>query len=323
MGKAFSYPSDDVLRLQHIQVRGTHNSYHVDTNGGTFDPWAYTHAPIYEQLDRLGIRQIELDIYQDSGQLAVYHVPGVDAGTRCAVLGECLREIRRFSDAYPGHLPIYIQIEPKDDGLTPVEMEAFFQTLEDEIRAVFPAPRILTPDEVQGDSPSLREAIADRGWPLLSRLRGRVFFAFDTTGPIRTAYTHDKKDLRGRLLFTDSAPQDPFAAITVLNDPRPTGDAAAIKTAVNANMLVRTRADSDTDEARANDHRRGTAAIESGAHYISTDFPEPTAPYHYHFRVPGGTPARCNPVNAPAVCTPLALENPAFVGSGTPTDAGR
>ena len=29
MGKAYSYPLDQTLALQHIQVRGTHNSYHI------------------------------------------------------------------------------------------------------------------------------------------------------------------------------------------------------------------------------------------------------------------------------------------------------
>lgn len=316
MGKAFQYPLDDVLRLQHVQVRGTHNSYHVDTHDGGVAPWAYTHAPIGEQVERLGIRQIELDVnYDDLNGLEVFHVPLIDAGTRCRRFADCLTELRRFSDAYPGHLPLYIQIEPKTE-LPPEEMETFFTQLEGEILAAFPRPRILTPDEVQGDAPTLREAIRSRGWPTLGKLRGRVYFAFDTSGPIRTAYTHGKRDLRGRLLFIDSGPDDPFAGVAVLNDPGDAAGVAAIKKAVAANLLVRTRADSDTDEARAQDFRRGMAALGSGAHFISTDFPETTPAFSYHFEVPGGTPARCNPLTAPATCTSLALEDPAFVGSG-------
>jgi hypothetical protein len=38
----------------------------------------------------------------------------------------------------------------------------------------------------------------------------------------------------------------------------------------------------------------------------------------YVVQIPDGTPARCNPVTAPADCTPLALEDPAFVGSASP-----
>lgn len=316
-GKPFHYALDEQLRLQHVQVRGTHNSYHVDTTNGGFDPWAYTHRPIYEQLDRLGIRQLELDVYLDDDSLLVHHVPGADAGTRCPELGDCLSDVRRFSDAYPGHLPIYIQIEPKTE-LQPEEYDHFFAVLESKIYAAFPRERVVTPDEIQGSSSTLRAALAEHGWPVLSKLRGRVIFAFDTTGPVRTLYTHNLQDLRGRVLFVDSSPADPFAAVSVLNDPLSRSDADAIKLALAANLLVRTRADSDGDEARANDPRRGDAGLAEGAQYISTDFPEPTPGISYHFEVPGGTPARCNPVLAPANCTSQALEDPAFVGSAPP-----
>lgn len=315
VGKAFSYPSDDTLRLHHIQVRGTHNSYHVDSYNKGFAPWSYTHRPIYEQLDRLAIRQLELDINFDSeAGIEVYHVAGVDEGSRCRRFTDCLADIRRFSDAYPGHLPIYVQIEPKSD-LPADQTDPFFELLHKNILDAFPAARVITPDEVRGDAPTLREALLTHGWPALASLRGRVLFAFDTTGPIRTAYTHGKKDLVGRLLFVDSAPSDPFAAVAVLNDPPPSGDKDAYARAFFGHLLIRSRADSDTDEAQINDHRRGDSALTAGAHFISTDFPEPDPPLVYRFEVPGGMPARCNPVTAPAECTPLALENPAFVGS--------
>ncbi len=319
IGKAFKYPLDEGLQLQHVQVRGTHNSYHVDTHDGSVEPWEYTHAPLYEQLDRLGIRQLELDVSYDAQDgLTVVHVPFVDPGTRCQRLADCLREIRRFSDAYPGHLPIYVQMEPKNDIPTD-ELETFFGSLEAEIVAALPPQRVITPSEVQGDSATLRDALKLRGWPVLGRLRGRVLFAFDTTGPVRTAYTHNKQDLRGRLLFVDSAPDDPFGAVSVLNDPTSMADQARIQKAVQSNFLVRTRADADTQEARRGDTSRGQAALLSGAHFISTDFPEPTSKFSYRFEVPAGKPARCNPLTAPMTCTPLALEDPAFVGSaGSP-----
>jgi len=315
-GKPFHYPLDEQLRLHHVQVRGTHNSYHVDTHDGSVEPWQYTHAPLYEQLDRQGIRQIELDVFLDDREgLRVVHVPYVDTGTRCHLFSECLAELRRFSDAFPGHFPLYIQIEPKAD-IPSDDIESFVQRLEAEILTAFPRPRLLTPDEVQGNAATLSAALKTHGWPQLAKLRGRVMFAFDTTGPIRTAYTHNKQDLHGRLLFVDSAPDDPFGAVSVLNDP--TSDATAIGRAVKANFLVRTRADSDTTEARSGDTSRGKAALQSGAHFISTDFPDLVPGFSYRFTVPDGMPARCNPGTAPTGCTPLALEDPAFVGSYSP-----
>ena len=84
-------------------MRGTHNSYHVDSYNKSFAPWSHTHRPIYEQLDRLAIRQLELDVNFDSeAGIEVYHVAGVDEGSRCRRFTDCLADIRRFSDAYPG-----------------------------------------------------------------------------------------------------------------------------------------------------------------------------------------------------------------------------
>ena len=133
-----------------------------------------------------------------------------------------------------------------------------------------------------------------------------------------TTNTHNKQDLRGRLLFVDSATEDPFGAISVLNDPQVALQSAKIRQAVAANFLVRTRADADTTEARTGDTTRATAALQSGAHFISTDFPESVPGFPYRFVVPQGMPARCNPLSAPKSCTPLALEDPAFVGSYSP-----
>src|SRR5687767_4496573 len=63
-------------RLNQIQVIGTHNSYHVaphpslaamirSRHGALADTLEYTHRPLAEQFERLGIRQIELDLYAD------------------------------------------------------------------------------------------------------------------------------------------------------------------------------------------------------------------------------------------------------------------
>ncbi len=64
------------LRLNQIQVIGTHNSYHqrthdslmkliAATNPKEAEELDYTHRPLPEQFSRLGIRQIELDCLAD------------------------------------------------------------------------------------------------------------------------------------------------------------------------------------------------------------------------------------------------------------------
>ena len=63
---------DDCVRLNQIQVLGTHNSYHIApvpamlaAIGPQSADIEYTHRPLTEQLSQLGIRQFELDVFAD------------------------------------------------------------------------------------------------------------------------------------------------------------------------------------------------------------------------------------------------------------------
>ena len=71
-----SFVFGDELRLNQIQVIGTHNSYHIaptpaalqlieSASRGAAQKLDYTHPPLDEQFSALGIRQIELDVYAD------------------------------------------------------------------------------------------------------------------------------------------------------------------------------------------------------------------------------------------------------------------
>jgi hypothetical protein len=139
-------------------------------------------------------------------------------------------------------------------------------------------------------------------------MRGKILFTLDNGG-LRDVYRAGRPSLEGRVLFTPSAPGEADAAFAKLNNP--IGDAAAIRAALAANMIVRTRADADTLQARTNDTRMRDAALASGAQFVSTDYMEPNPAFSPYFvAIPGGTPARCNPVTAPANCAPTDVESP-------------
>jgi hypothetical protein len=83
--------------------------------------------------------------------------------------------------------------------------------------------------------------------------------------------------------------------------------------ALPARLAVRrTRADADTVQARTGDVTQRDAAFQSGAQFVSTDYPVPgrAAPFgtDYFAQIPGGDPARCNPVNTGTHCRSSALE---------------
>ncbi len=148
--------ADDDLRLNQIQVIGTHNSFHVAAPDEEHELLAaldeqqakertYTHRPLAEQFADQRIRQIELDVFADSkgGLYAdpalrrqaglgayldeapemaepgtkVLHEQDVDYHSVCPTLVACLTELKGWSDANPDHVPVAVHIQFKDGPL--------------------------------------------------------------------------------------------------------------------------------------------------------------------------------------------------------------
>lgn len=137
------------LRLNHVQVVATHNSYHrevsfaeqkvmerYDPNAGTL---LYSHASLPVQFAEQRVRGIELDVFPDpdGGLYAdplvrraaglpapadpAWHRPGFkvlhwadfDPGTSCVTLRGCLTQVRDWSRRNPGHVTVPILLELK------------------------------------------------------------------------------------------------------------------------------------------------------------------------------------------------------------------
>ena len=295
----------------------------------------YSHPTLTEQLD-LGLRSMELDVFEDpdGGRYAtpkaqsllglepidpvmtepgfkVFHIQEVDYRSTCLTFVRCLEELEAWSDAHESHVPIIVQIEAKDGEIPDLAnlgfvqpipaTEGTFTALEAEILSVFDEEQLVTVADVQGDHDTLRAAIEDEGWPDVEDLRGRFVFTLDDTSPKRDMYRAVHPDTRDRLIFVSAQAPDDDAAFTVVNDP--IADGALIQDLVEQGYMVRTRTDADTAEARTGDTTRRDAAFASGAQIVSTDYEreDPRFP-GFVVELPGGGPARCNPVNAPPDC---------------------
>jgi hypothetical protein len=92
----------------------------------------------------------------------------------------------------------------------------------------------------------------------------------------------------------------------ILNDP--VGGQGTIADMVGRGYIVRTMADASTVQARSGDVTIRDAALASGAQIVSTDYyrPDPRGSMpgsgwtNYKVELPGGGPARSNPVNGGA-----------------------
>jgi hypothetical protein len=298
----------------------------------------YEHLPLKDQLD-LGLRGLEIDVLHDpqGGRyknpvglrrlkengveflpfdtidemtkvgLKVLHVPDIDFRSHCLTFKNCLMEVKEWSDAHPDHLPIIITINPKESGLEEpgfTKVLAFtshvLDSLDQEILSVFSFEELIAPDMVKGDRASLREAITTVGWPSLQESKGKVLFVLDAGERITAMYI--KKSLKGKPMFPNVDENNPDAAFFIMNDPK--AQQEEIKRRVKAGFFVRTRADADTKEARANDLTRFEAAIASGAQLISTDYYlsrlSPSGKFQIVFK--NGKYESCNPLISSEKC---------------------
>jgi hypothetical protein len=325
------------IRLNDLQVVGTHNSYHVEPPPDVLeaitrvDPGledlAYTHSPLREQLDDEAVRAVELDVFADpDGSLwrpigtpgfKVFHLEQVDMDSTCETLVGCLEELKQWSNAHRGHLPIFVLVEPRSDVVLsgapdPVPITAaLLDALDAEIGSVMGRGDVITPDQVRGKHETLEAAVLARGWPRLADARGKfVFLMLGRRN--RDQYVVGHPNLEDRLMFPSSAPGQPDAAF--LTRDVPIADAEVISKRVRQGYLVRTRADEAVVTPRLGDVTQRDAAFASGAQIVSTDYPVSGRAIRwsdtYVAQLPGGVTARCNPVRAPKPCRPVDVAEP-------------
>jgi hypothetical protein len=287
----------------------------------------YAHPPLKAQLDA-GARQLELDLLHDpqggryasplamkmapdlpydleplrASGMKVMHVQDIDYRSSCPRFTDCLRQIADWSKAHPDHLPVLVLLNLKEGGLkvpgavdAPAFDTAAMDAVDAEIRSMFPESKLITPDSVQGRHASLREAVTAGAWPTLKVVRGKVMFALDAPPEQVAVYRGQRRSLEGRAMFVNIDESSPAAGYITLNEPQQQAD--RIAAAVKAGIIVRTRADADTVEARSGDGARREAAFAAGAQFISTDYMSPDVRFgNYRVELPGGGVARRNPL---------------------------
>lgn len=337
---AFILPDLDTVKLNQIQVIGSHNSYKQAiepalmtmlkrADSTTIKGIEYSHLSLSEQLD-MGLQNLEIDIYADEkgGKYAhpkgldwapgqpsydpqgemnkpgfkVLHIQDIDFRSNCLTFAACLEELKRWSDAHPGHYPVFITMNAKDDvikrpGFTiPEKFNArTFDQLDSVIATGIGRGKLIIPDDVRGQAQTLEAAVLAGNWPTVEAAKGKFMFVLDETGEKRAAYIAGHPSLKKRVLFANAEPGTPEAAFLILNDPLADGN--KIQEMVKKGYIVRTRADAETKEARTNDKRKFEAACRSNAQIITTDYYVKSThfPSDYVISFDGGKYLRLNP----------------------------
>lgn len=142
--------------MNHIQVIGTHNSYHRQPSLAELSvfekyipspqDYYYSHASLPNQLSHQGIRSLELDLHSDEHGglyyppliwtlsnltnastpfdgsvfkkpgIKVFHVTDFDPDSVCHTFIDCLTQLKTWSDSNKHHVPIIIDLELKTEA---------------------------------------------------------------------------------------------------------------------------------------------------------------------------------------------------------------
>jgi hypothetical protein len=279
----------------------------------------YEHLPLSEQLD-LGLRNLELDVNHDpeggryaapkglgiikskgieplpydtanklqAPGLKLFHAQDIDFRSHHLLFTDALMELLTWSNAHPDHSPIFILINAKDSPipgmLAPLPFTATaLDSIDMEIRSVLPLEKLITPELVIGKNKSLESAILGQGWPDLDKVKGRFLFVLDENEVKINRYLEKHPNLNDASFFVNVPEGNPNAGFMVINDP--IGGFEKIRDMVAKGYMVRTRADSDTKQARANDYRQFEKAKASGAQVISTDYYYPSQLFESTYQV--------------------------------------
>ncbi len=307
---------EDTLRLNQIQVKATHNSYHVAQP--LVPELNYAEDPLDVQLQAQGVRSFELDIHPPDtppGPLQVYHLPGVDQNSNCGNFQQCLTMLRVWSDAHPCHHAIVVIVEPKDlfvGSPTPgikLPLDDYWDQFDAEILAAWPRARVITPDDLRGTHASLREVVTTVGWPTMAQSRGKLVVILMDENNHGGWYKQGHEQYAGRAAFVFGPADATDTAAVQYDDVKTPDDVTTVQAYVKQGFLLRSFADGDVLNHPA-DLTVQQRALSSGAQLLSTDYPvEKSRAPGFAFELPDGTPSRCNPVNAPAGCKASDVEN--------------
>lgn len=262
----------------------------------------YEHLPLTAQLD-LGLRNLEFDVFHDplGGKYAtpkslamlpqgtvfdlnkdlqepglkLFHIQDLDVQSHHLLFKNALIELKNWSNQHPDHHPVFVLINAKD-GQVPMTVNPLsftgsaLDSIDWEVRTYLGMDKLIKPDQVRGDFESLEKAVLAGNWPELKMARGKFLFVLDDSEAKIRRYLTKKPELKDAVLFVNLKEGNPEAGFRIINDP--VSNETYIQDLVRKGYIVRTRADSDTKEARTGDFTKFEKAKASGAQVISTDY---------------------------------------------------
>ncbi len=306
------------LRLNHIQLIGSHNSYRLKTyapllsflqfftsflpdDSDPLNEWEYNHLPLPEQLDDHNVRAFELDIYYDPNG-GIFFKRGA-----LSLVGE---SVYSGIDAYkePGLKVLHI---PDVDYMTnyvsfkdalrellnwsnayPNHIPIFIMLELKETKIPLPnfaqvrkfnaTAKASVVEEISDVIPENKlitpNDIRAGNSSLYSVIQSQGWPSLESSRGKFMFFALSESEIGGTVFGTNKSLTDNTNTIVKIID-NPVGDFDKIQEALDMGFIIRTRSDSGTEEARTGETERRDMAIESGAQLIYTDYYQPDERY--------------------------------------------
>lgn len=297
------------IPLHKIQVIGSHNSYKKVIDEKLYEILVekdksvmtlyYEHPSIETQLN-LGLRNLEIDIWKDdkggkysnpSGVLItgkpyewstdmlepgykIIHMPNVDYETHQPSFKKQLQELKQWSLNNPGHETVFITLELKSDTqdnstkFTIENIKEINQLLATEITA----KHLIMPKELKRENNFIL-------WPSIDESRGKFVWIIDNTDYRLELF--DQLRIEESIVFLNVPFSHPKAGCMILNNPYD----IQIPEYAEKGVIIRTRADDSTKQARNNDYSTFEQAKKSKAQIITTDYYIPSKLFPSTYKV--------------------------------------
>ncbi len=287
------------LKLNQIQVIGSHNSYKSQLapeildylskiNPAASQSLAYSHIPLEAQLD-LGLRNLELDVFHDPEGGRFSNPKGLDI-------------IKSGGGNIPDYDPTNALAKPglKLFHIQDLDFQSHYLLFSDALKALKlwsennpnHSPIFILINAKDGNIAGTRPVL-----PFTAAALDSIDLEIRTHLGLNKLITPD--DVMGNQSNLESAVlagQWPTAGFRIINGAE--RDEAYIRELVQKGYMIRTRADSDTKQARTNDYSTFEKAKASGAQVISTDYYIPSTYFNSDYKISfeGNVYERPNPI---------------------------
>lgn len=295
--------------LSKIQVIGSHNSYKKAIDKQLYDHLLqqdpsvmtlyYEHPSIETQLD-LGLRNLEIDIWKDtqgskyanpqgqqiaskpfewSKEMAepgykVFHMPDVDYETHQPIFVKQLKSLKQWSKENPNHETVFITLELKQEDKDDSSKYSLsdIKHINDIIAKELTSEHLITPKELKRTAKNIQ-------WPSIDQSRGKFVWIIDNTDYRLDLF--DSIDIEDLAVFLNVPYEHAKSGCMILNNPYDTN----IPLYVDKGVIIRTRADDSTKQARNNDYSTFEQAKKSKAQIITTDYYIPSKLFPSTYKV--------------------------------------